>query len=495
LSEQSPSSTDSVPEKAHPPRRRWRKRLVLGTVAFLVVLTCTVLAAPWIVAETPLRNVVLNAVLADRTLDASADELDCGWLSPLSIRGMRVQRVDERLHVEVERLQFEKSWFLTWLNVPHIGRAVIDTPRIDLIVPPDGLSLDLAAEEPEKEKRPQITLSAVVKNGLLRIGTPEKVEPVIVLDDLNLEMRIADTPNGRFLTVQPFTVFAGEDVTSELCDQGLQLVAPVLSDAMRVEGQVTLSLNEVSLPLDIDDSQERSQRTSVGGRLQLNHVKTGLKSPLLQQIANLASSLLKVQVPQTVQIADDTEVVFELRDGRVFHEGLVFWLPEISKDIRWQSSGTVGLDESLDLIVQAQLPLTLIHDGPLTQRLSDRPFEFHIVGTLDQPKLELFKDRSWVTELVDVLTSKPAPGGGQDTGQTEEALAESILDAVGRAVDELSDPDRLTPVLDRIRERREERQKKKLEKRAEDEQAEKPKRGLFRGGLFRTRDRSRADEP
>ena len=105
-----------------------------------------------------------------------------------------------------------------------------------------------------------------------------------------------------------------------------------------------------------------------------------MKNPLLQEIAELASRLLKVQVPQTVQIADDTAVVFELREGRVYHEGLVFWLPELSKDIKWQTSGTVGLDDSLDLTVQAQLPLTLLHDGPLAQRLSDRPLKFGVTG-------------------------------------------------------------------------------------------------------------------
>ena len=42
---------------------------------------------------------------------------------------------------------------------------------------------------------------------------------------------------------------------------------------------------------------------------------------------------------------------------------------------------------------------------------SDRPIQFHVTGTLEQPRLELSKDQAWITELLDLLTSEAAPIG------------------------------------------------------------------------------------
>ena len=57
------------------------------------VLGGLIVSAPWIIGATPLRNVLLQASVGDE-LDASVDELSCGWLSPLRLGGLRVQRKD-----------------------------------------------------------------------------------------------------------------------------------------------------------------------------------------------------------------------------------------------------------------------------------------------------------------------------------------------------------------------------------------------------------------
>jgi hypothetical protein len=506
-------------------RRRWLRRLIWALIASTAVALGLVAAGPWLVANTPLRHAVVKAVLANDALDATVDQLGCGWFQPLHLAGLRIKDAEEQLHVDIQRLQFDKSWLLTWLNVPLLGSIHLDQPVIDITVSPESLAMEIAKQE-DAEPLP-VTLDAAVKDATLRIRTPERVDPVIALTNVDLKLAIAEGPHGRCLSMEPFTVFADENMTSDLCDQGLQLVAPVLSNAMRVEGRVTLDLDEVYLPLDIEDPEERLSVMTVAGRVKLEQVKTGLKNPLLVEVAELVSKLLKVRVPQTVEIADDTSVAFELRDGRVYHEGLVFWLPELSKDIKWQTSGTVGLDESLDLTVQAQLPLTLVHEGPLVQRLAQRPLKFNVTGTLKKPKLELFKDRNWITGLVDALTSDPERESSPDPAaesadraavsadraavsadraavsaesevdardlETGDPLTESIIEAVGNAVDVLTDPDRPTPLLDRMKQRREERLQKKAERRAEeepaseDEKSEKPR--LFRGGLFRKRER------
>jgi hypothetical protein len=304
-----------------------------------------------------------------------------------------------------------------------------------------------------------------------------------VFDDFDLNVRIANDPSGRVLIVEPFTIFAREDVTTELCDRGLHLVAPVLADAMRVEGHATLQVTEFSLPLELEDAKQRSEATRVRGLLRLDNVKTGLKNSLLQEIVELTSRILGVQVPQTLKIAEDTEVQFELRDGRVYHDGLVFLLPELSHDICWRTSGTVGLDETLDLTVQGQLPIT--------QRLSERPFEFHVTGTVDKPKVELSRDRGWLKELIDLTTPEPTLEDG--AAEDDDSLPASLLKIVGQALDELGDPERPTPLLDRIRERREAREKEQQNSAAAEDQQQGA--SPFRRGLFNwRRRRGRTDQ-
>jgi hypothetical protein len=490
------------------PRRRWARRLIWSLSAGALVAVCLLAAGPWLIANTPLRHAVVQAAVADDSLNATVERLGCGWFQPLYLAGLHIEDAAQQLRVDIGRLQLERSWLLTWLNVPILGVVHLEQPVIDLTVSPKSLSVEIAKQEGQDAKPLPVTLEAIVKGATLRIRTPERVDPVIALTNVDLQLAVADGPHGRCLSMEPFTVLADEGMTSDLCDQGLQLVAPVLSDAMRVEGRVTLEVDEVYLPLDIEDPEERLKVMAVAGRVTLDDVTTGLKNPLLVQIADSVSKLLKVDVPQTVEIADATSVAFELRNGRVYHEGLVFWLPELSKDIKWQTSGTVGLDESLDLTVQAQLPMTLVHKGALAQRLAQRPLEFNVTGTLKKPKLELFQDRSWITGLVDALTSNPkseSPPDSQESSatsaepeaeatdaETSDPLAESLIEAVGNAMDVFTDPDRPTPLLDGMKQRREERLEEKAQRRAEEnasdeEQKKKPR--LFRGGLFRKRAR------
>ena len=57
--------------------RRWPKRLAV----FLILVAVVVAALPTVVAKTPLRNVILSAVLPKNSVQVAIGDLSLGWFS------------------------------------------------------------------------------------------------------------------------------------------------------------------------------------------------------------------------------------------------------------------------------------------------------------------------------------------------------------------------------------------------------------------------------
>ena len=119
------------------------------------------------------------------------------------------------------------------------------------------------------------------------------------------------------------------------------------------------------------------------------------------------------------------------------------------------STGSVGLDETIDLQLEVPIPLTLIRDGPLARRLSQRPLLFHVSGTLERPVLKFRGNKGWLDELVNILDA--------DSDSAEPShVARTILGIV----DDVMEPDSetgkspLEEVLQRIRQRGAERRRR-----------------------------------
>ena len=55
---------------------------------------------------------------------------------------------------------------------------------------------------------------------------------------------------------------------------------------------------------------------------------------------------------EVVRIVEDAEVRFQVREGRMHHEGLRIGFPDIAPDLLVSSRGSVGLDHSLDIVLE-----------------------------------------------------------------------------------------------------------------------------------------------
>jgi hypothetical protein len=246
-----------------------------------------------------------------------------------------------------------------------------------------------------------------------------------------------------------------------MCENGLQLAAPILANAAWAEGEISLSIDEFRLPLDPrrvpadgNPAAVEAPVAHAAGRLELHAVETGLKNPILQQIADKLASLLGTQMPTRVRIADGSLVNFELRDRRVHHDGLAFGLPEISSTLLIQTSGSVGLDKTLDLRVQVPIALDLALSGPLAQRLSGKSINLVVTGTLDDPKVTLPPGETAWQQFTRILSENPDEADGvvaDDLAGLARELLPGARETAANVAEGLSD------TLSRIRERRAER--------------------------------------
>ena len=81
-------------------------RCVLIAIGLLIVL---VVASPSIVAKSPLRNMLLRQIGAQDDLLITAESAEFGWLTPLALRGLSIERDQPGLSIQVERVELERS--------------------------------------------------------------------------------------------------------------------------------------------------------------------------------------------------------------------------------------------------------------------------------------------------------------------------------------------------------------------------------------------------
>jgi hypothetical protein len=138
-------------------------------------------------------------------------------------------------------------------------------------------------------------------------------------------------------------------------------------------------------------------------------------------------------LPPSVRLADESVVDFALADGRMHHENLEFGI----EGLRVRTHGSVGFDESLDLVAELPIPEKLLKRLRLDASLAGRRIQLPVRGTLRRPEID------------------PAALGASNLGLAIEGLrgllrerspqAEGLLDGlVDPALDRLLDGDRRT---------------------------------------------------
>ena len=462
-----------------PPASFWRAKLLRITGVILVLLVVIVAIAPQVIAKTSLRNWLLNQLVADAELQASVDHASLGWFSPLNLQGLAIQNQNERMRIDVEGARLDRSWLQVLLSLPDVGSITLDNPRVEIILPSAAESKTESDIPSNTSGRGKNTFNAEVRGASFSIRLEEEENPAIEVEGIDVSIAVKQNGDTRELVIPQATIFDRQKLTPELCEKGLKLVAPVLADSTSVEGSISFKLEDVRVPLDLQPARQK-QELHVRGSIVFHDVTTRQKNPLLLEITRILSALLQVDVPNSMRIAEETQVRFHVQDGRVHHEGLSFVLPELSKEIVVETSGSVGLDETLDLALKIPLPFSLLHGSPSFKRLSEKPLSLHVSGTLDDPKISLPSNGNWLNEIVNSFKRDDSIDPDSQATQTTD-IASEIIGALGGILERRSEDGgaNSAPLLDQIRKYREAQPRE-----AENDPQDPPRKRLFPGGLL-----------
>jgi len=176
------------------------------------------------------------------------------------------------------------------------------------------------------------------------------------------------------LVIEPGKILDHYEISPAMCDDVLKFAAPILAHAPEVHGQVSLQLGGGRLPVELPRDGQ------LAGALTLHAIDVS-PGPMARALAQLFNS------SGVVELARESNVEFRLADGRVSHQGLEFGIEQV----RIRTSGSVGFDESIDMVAEVHFNLSesLTKKLPVLSKLNQHVVRIPIRGTLKVPNLDI----------------------------------------------------------------------------------------------------------
>lgn len=402
------------------PRGKWIKRFVVATVVIAVVICVSVLVIPEIISKTSMRDIILQEIVGDPNLKVSSSGASFGLFSPLTIDDLSLKSSDGELSISIARLTAEKSWLSLWLSTPELGTLDIQRPHVDVTIDDDGDE----EESDENEVQSFPTFKTVLSQGSLIVREKGVQTPVIDAGQINVTIHTEQRNSSSVLIAEPITLAKNQVLTEAVCNEGLQFVAPVLSDEVSVEGQYSFELTKIQLTKGHGAPESESEASQIEGVVTLHRVTLGFRNEVTRRLIMVAAELMEIgEVPDRIQIAENAEIKFHLSHGGVVHEGMAMILPSFTPGFSVRTAGSVAIDETLDLNISFQIPLAALSDSPLARELAESPLQLQVTGTIDQPVVVVPPKQAWRSLPKGRLLS---PGSSSD----EKELATRIINVL-----------------------------------------------------------------
>lgn len=365
---------------------RWRRWLSAIVVVVLVLLG----AAPSLLTTAAGKRFLLSRLSGRVNGSIEAGDLTLGWFHGPAVQELEIRTPDGRPAVRVARLRMETPLWRLALGPSDLGTIRIEQPRVSIVTGEQGTNLATLFPSPPQ---PQAGAPPAAPTCRLEIvdaslsWLPKRAEHEWGLDHVHAVLGVRPGPPGNpraecFL--QPAVIADHATLTHGMCDDVLKYIAvPIFqhisvaaSDAARLSGQVSLTLDDGRWPLG-DIAQ-----ASLGGQLSLHAVEVG-PGRLVRDIAAV------FRLPDySIQLAREAHIKFAMNQGRVRHEGLEFGIGNV---LKVTTSGTVALaDQALDLValVRVHVPTSPAHDQPFLRALNEQEIRLPIRGTLKQPAID-----------------------------------------------------------------------------------------------------------
>lgn len=161
-------------------------------------------------------------------------------------------------------------------------------------------------------------------------------------------------------------------ISPQMCAGALQYIAPPLAGVAAAEGKFSIDLDECRIPLDFPE------RGSLAGRMTVHSVAIG-PGPLVHQLATALG------LGGTAQLSRESTVPFRMVQGRVYHRDLQL----VFDDVTVTTHGSVGLDQSLALVVEMPVPAKWrTGNATLDLALKNQTIRLPVGGSLLQPAID-----------------------------------------------------------------------------------------------------------
>jgi len=486
-------------------RAHWRRWLA---VALAMALTIVALG-PTLLSLGPVRRLVLAVVPSRVHGTISAGSTSLGWLTPPRIGDLVIDSNAGEPLLSVGRIELERPlWRLAW-QPSDWGEVQVEQARLRLVLTADGKSnVEEVLGIPIKIKRPGGSATDAARNASTPAPPPQPIPPSPAPNiRRKLDVRLSDaeivwrTPEATrdwsvaginlaiglrpawstasglpAILIQRGKVLDHCQLSPGLCNDALKYVAPILSKVTRAEGEISIDLDDWRLPLG------HLEQGELGGRLSLHNVDVG-PGPFVHKLAEA------LHVPPDVAMARESIVRFELVNGRIEHHDLEFDLP----GVHVRTSGSVGLDRSLDLLaeVELRLPEKLLSESQLARTLAEKTLKIPIVGTLAEPRLDAgFVRELGLAKLFDKLESLGAKLPGDKAAAEGSSADASDGQLLSTETVELLE-DMLTKWSERRRSKRQQAAEDRATTEAEQPEADAAQPKSTKRPLERLRDRLR----
>jgi hypothetical protein len=184
------------------------------------------------------------------------------------------------------------------------------------------------------------------------------------------------------------------------CHSALKYVVPIIASTTQSQGQFSVELDGCRIPLgDL-------MRAEIGGRV-IVHSATMTPGPIVQQLTPMLTS-----PPALVRIPAETVIQFRMTEGRVYHQGLVLALP----DGQIRTYGSVGLDNSVKIMVEFSVPLSWLPKSAVTDAIRKQKLQVPMGGTLDGPRIDVAELDRVRKQVLANLTHGVLQGGIGELG-------------------------------------------------------------------------------
>jgi len=203
------------------------------------------------------------------------------------------------------------------------------------------------------------------------------------------------------LVLAPGTVLDRISITRQMCEEWLKYLAPLLADATRIDGQLSVDLEHATVPL------KNSSESEVKGVATI-HSGSVRPGPLTEPFIDIVRTIRRVARRGPLAGVDsndprlttvEQQVQFQLTEERVYHRDMLVQLG----DMPIRTGGSVSLDETIDILAEIQIPETWIRDGSILSSWKGKVIQIPIRGTLDDPDL----DRSAIANITTDLIAEP----------------------------------------------------------------------------------------